>query len=114
MAYADIDAVNFSITQATNVSLVYTIDSYRPIAGEIVVTQLAFKSAFGFLLSFYTNPWVAEDGYSVAYGEMAAICGAVLILWIPLFFYGKAIRASTLQWPLMRWVRWDEDREVGE
>lgn len=35
--------VNFSIVQATNVSLVYTIDSYRPVAGEIVVCQMAFK-----------------------------------------------------------------------
>ena len=31
------------MTQATNVSLVYTIDAYRPVAGEIVVTQLGFK-----------------------------------------------------------------------
>lgn len=32
-----------AIVQATNVSLVYTIDSYRPVAGELAVTQLAFK-----------------------------------------------------------------------
>ena len=35
--------LSFSIAQATNVTLVYVIDSYRPIAGETVVTQLAFK-----------------------------------------------------------------------
>jgi hypothetical protein len=107
-------SVNFTITQATNVSLVYTIDSYRPIAGEIVVTQLAFKSAFGFLLGFYTNPWVDTHGYNVAYGEMAAICGGVLIFWIPLFIWGKTIRQKTLSWSVMKWVRWDVDREVGE
>ena len=106
--------VNFTITQATNVSLVYTIDSYRPIAGEIVVTQLAFKSAFGFLLSFYTNPWVDQHGYNVAYGEMAAICGGVLLFWIPFFIWGRKIRRATLSWPMMKYVRWDVDREVGE
>lgn len=106
--------INFTITQATNVSLVYTIDSYRPIAGEIVVTQLAFKSAFGFLLGFYTNPWVTEHGYNVAYGEMAAICAAVLVFWIPFFIWGKKIRQATLRWPMMKYVRWDVDREVGE
>ncbi|KAJ5112669.1 hypothetical protein N7532_000714 [Penicillium argentinense] len=109
-----IGLINFTITQATNVSLVYTIDSYRPIAGEIVVTQLAFKSAFGFLLGFYTNPWVEKHGYNVAYGEMAAICGGVLIFWIPFFFWGKKIRQITLSWSVMKWVRWDDDREVGE
>lgn len=35
--------LNFSIAQATNVSLVYVVDAYRPIAGETVVTQLGFK-----------------------------------------------------------------------
>lgn len=41
-------AVNFSIVQATNVTLVYTIDAYRPVAGEVTVTQLAFKCTFSF------------------------------------------------------------------
>ncbi|KAH7141089.1 major facilitator superfamily domain-containing protein [Dactylonectria macrodidyma] len=109
-----IGLINFTITQATNVSLVYTIDSYRPIAGEIVVTQLAFKSAFGFLLGFYTNPWVDKSGYAVAYGEMAAICGGVLIFWIPLFLWGKKLRQKTISWRIMKFVRWDVDREVGE
>lgn len=35
--------LSFAIAQATNVTLVYVIDSYRPIAGETVVTQLGFK-----------------------------------------------------------------------
>jgi hypothetical protein len=35
--------VNFSIVQATNVTLVYAIDAYRPVAGEVTVTQLGFK-----------------------------------------------------------------------
>jgi MFS family permease len=42
--------LSFSISQATNVTLVYVIDSYRPIAGETVVTQLAFKCETGPLL----------------------------------------------------------------
>ncbi|KAF5593887.1 major facilitator superfamily transporter [Fusarium subglutinans] len=106
--------VNFCITQATNISLVYTIDCYRPIAGEIVVTQLAFKSAFGFLLGFYTNPWVNEAGHQTAYGIMGAICGGVLIFWIPLFFWGHKIRVATLSWGIMKYAHWDIDREVGE
>lgn len=38
--------MSIAIAQATNVSLVYVIDSYRPIAGETVVSQLAFKCEF--------------------------------------------------------------------
>jgi len=35
--------LNFSVVQGTNVALVYTIDSYRPIAGEVTLTTMAFK-----------------------------------------------------------------------
>jgi hypothetical protein len=101
--------------QATNVSLVYTIDCYRPVAGEITVTQMAWKSAFGFLLSFYTNPWVQKSGYLNAYGAMAGISGGLIILGVPLFFWGARIRTATWRWALVRkFVHWNEDREVGE
>ncbi|OBT66823.1 hypothetical protein VE03_04074 [Pseudogymnoascus sp. 23342-1-I1] len=106
--------LNFSIVQATNVSLVYTIDCYRPIAGEVTVTSMALKSCFGFLLSFYTNPWIAKVGYLNAYGTMAGISVAVLLCGIPLYFYGKTIRHVSWNWSVVKLVHWDDDREVGE
>ncbi|TVY88518.1 putative MFS-type transporter [Lachnellula willkommii] len=106
--------LNFSVVQATNVALVYIIDGYRPIAGEVTLTTMGFKSAFGFLLSFYTNPWIAQAGYMHAYGEMAGISAAVLICWVPLYIWGKRIRHATWEWRIMKFVHWDEDREVGE
>lgn len=44
-------SVSFAIAQGTNVSLVYTIDAYRPIAGEVVVTQLAFKCEYSLVVN---------------------------------------------------------------
>jgi hypothetical protein len=38
--------LNFSVVQATNVALVYTIDAYRPIAGEVTLTTMGFKCAY--------------------------------------------------------------------
>lgn len=35
--------VNFSIVQGTNVALVYVIDAYRPVAGEITLAVMGFK-----------------------------------------------------------------------
>ncbi len=108
------DAVNFAITQATNVSLVYTVDAYRPVAGEVITTQLAFKAAFGFLLSFYTNPWIAESGYLDSFGAMAGISAAILFCWIPFYLFGKKVRHATIKWRIMKRVNWHLDREVGE
>ncbi|POR39623.1 Putative MFS-type transporter [Tolypocladium paradoxum] len=106
--------LNFSITQATNICLVYVIDAYRPVAGEITLAVMGFKSLFGFLLSFYTNPWINESGYQNAYGAMAGISAGVLIMWIPLYFCGKKVRHSTWKWPMVSFVHWNDDREVGE
>lgn len=108
-------AVNFAIVQATNVSLVYTIDCYRPVAGEITVTQMGFKSAIGFLLSFYTNPWVAKSGYLSSYGAMAGISGGILSLGMVFYFWGASIRRASWRWGIVRkFVHWNDDREVGE
>jgi len=107
--------LSFAIAAATNVSLVYTIDAYRPVAGEVIVTQLCFKACFGFLLSFYTNPWIAESGYSHAFGAMAGISAAVLAMWVPFYIWGKRIREASINWPVMRnMIHWHLDREVGE
>ncbi|KAI0600177.1 major facilitator superfamily domain-containing protein [Biscogniauxia sp. FL1348] len=106
--------LNFAITQGNNVCLVYVIDAYRPIAGEITLTILGFKAMFGFLLSFYTNPWVQQSGYLNAYGTMAAISGFIILMWIPLYIWGKTIRHVTWNWRLLSYFHWDDDREVGE
>ncbi|UKZ56044.1 hypothetical protein TrVGV298_009869 [Trichoderma virens] len=106
--------LNFSIVQAVNISMVYTIDSYRPIGGEVVVAQLGFKACFGFLLSFYTNPWIEQVGYSIAFGTMAAITGVVLLAGLLFYFFGKEIRHTSLRWQALRFVLWNKDRELGE
>lgn len=71
-------------------------------------------AAFGFLLSFYTNPWIAGSGYQNAFGAMAGISAAILLMWIPFYIYGKQIRHASLKWKVMKTVVWDVDREVGE
>ena len=46
---------------------------------------------------------------------MAGICGGVILMWVPLFFYGRRIREATLKWGVIQnLMRWDKDREVGE
>jgi len=101
--------------QATNVFLVNTIDSYRPVVGEIVVCQMAFKSAFGFLLAFYTNPWVGEASCSLTYSTMAGIPGGLISLGVIIYFFGKWIRRATGHWRYDRKLaHWNDDREVDE
>ncbi|KAK3394129.1 major facilitator superfamily domain-containing protein [Podospora didyma] len=106
--------LNFATVQGTNLCLVYVIDAYRPVAGEITLAVMGFKSLFGFLLSFYTNTWVKQSGYQSAYGVMAAISAIVILFAIPLYFWGKKIRHATWKWPIISYIHWNDDREVGE
>jgi hypothetical protein len=71
-------------------------------------------AAFGFLLSFYTNPWIESTGYTSSFGTLAGTCAAILVLWIPLYIWGKEIRIWSLGLSALQGVRWDADREVGE
>ena len=94
--------------------LVYVIDAYRPVAGEVTLAVMGFKSIFGFLLSFYTNPWVEQSGYLNAYGTMAAISAIIILGALPLYVWGKKIRHVSWNWPVISYIHWDDDREVGE
>ena len=100
----------FSVGQAINISLVYTLDAYSSVTGEVTIAQLAFKSIIGFGLSATTNTWIASAGLGLALSEMAAITAFVLLLAIPMFFYGARLRKASLEWKFVRFVRWSEDR----
>ncbi|QKX60210.1 uncharacterized protein TRUGW13939_07353 [Talaromyces rugulosus] len=105
---------SFGSSATIGITVVYTIDCYRPISGEVVVSQVVFKSFITFLMSFYANPWVNRDGYAGVFGAMAGFSFVVLALWIPLYIWGKQIRHATLKWRVMRRIHWDLDRETGE
>ena len=53
-------------------------------------------------------------GYLNAYGAMAGIASAVLLMWVPFYIWGKRIRYKTWHWSIMSYMHWDNDREVGE
>ncbi|KAF4629520.1 hypothetical protein G7Y89_g8627 [Cudoniella acicularis] len=96
--------LSFSSGQAINISFVYTLDAYSPVSGEVTIAQLAFKSIIGFGLSAATNIWIANSGLVLAFSEMAAITLFVLLLAIPLFFYGKRLRRWSLGWRAVTFV----------
>jgi MFS family permease len=103
--------INFSIVSGTNVAIVYAVDVYKPIANEALTAILAYKAAIGFLLSFYTNEWVARQGYQNAYGEMAAISAGLILFFLPLYYFGKRIRVSSLNWRATQYIKWHADRD---
>lgn len=84
----------------------------QPIGDEVVTATLAFKAVVGFVLGFYTNTWVVNEGYLPAYGEMAAIEAILLLTAVPMYFFGKRLRISSAKWGFLQWaIRWSDDRD---
>lgn len=110
-AAVSIALVNFSIVQATNVSLTYCVDVLKPIAGEMVITVLVFKSAVGFAIGAETNTWVDEEGYIKPFGIMTGIGVACMLPVFIFYYYGKRIRHASMEWKMTSWVGWHDDRE---
>ncbi|KZP09636.1 MFS transporter [Athelia psychrophila] len=101
----------FSTVAATNIAMMYAIDVYKPIAGEVVVAVVGFKGIIGFGLSFGTNLWVDSQGYQNAFGQMAAIAGVFLLGGLIFMFWGKKIRVASFEWRIVTWSKWHADRD---
>jgi hypothetical protein len=79
------------------------IDSYYPVAFEALLLVSGLKNMFAFGFSYGVIPWVKRSGYQAAFGEMVAIQTGVILLAIPLFFYGKQIRHKSAGWKVISW-----------
>ncbi|KAI4716390.1 MFS general substrate transporter [Aureobasidium sp. EXF-10727] len=106
--------ISVGIVGGTTAAMSYIVDAYRPIAGECVVSVMAFKAAFAFLIAFYTNTWLASDGPGAVFGTLAGIVFGWLALALPLYIWGKPLRQKSLEWKCIRLLQWDIDRETGE
>lgn len=102
---------SFTIVSGTVVALVYAVDSYKPITEEIVTCVLGYNALFGFLIAFYTNEWVGNEGYLRSFGEMGSISAAAFLFVIPLWIWGKRVRQASLTWSVFRLVQWHADRD---
>jgi hypothetical protein len=107
---ADIATVSFGSSAAISISVIYTIDSYRPICrgdcGEpgyllMYIISYLFRNRFAdfyiltnfmdnlaiiaFLMSFYANPWIDRNGYARAFSIMVGCSPPVPAFWIPIY-----------------------------
>jgi hypothetical protein len=79
------------------------VDAYAPIAPELLLIVSGLKQIFAFGLSYGVVPWITEEGYAKAFGEMAGIQVGIMLLGIPLYYFGKQIRHTSADWKLIIW-----------
>ncbi|KAL3478706.1 MFS general substrate transporter [Aspergillus californicus] len=85
----------FGLTALSNVVVTYAVDSYQHAAGEALVIVFVIRNTIAMLLALYTVDWQQATGVENAFGQMVAIQYFFLLFAIPMFYYGKRIRAWT-------------------
>ncbi|KAG6003961.1 hypothetical protein E4U21_001541 [Claviceps maximensis] len=77
----------------TVASSLYIVDAYRDLTIEGFTLMIIFKNIFSCVLTFYAYDWVISGGFQRVFMIVASIQMAICVLTIPLWIFGKRIRA---------------------
>ncbi|KAK5699467.1 hypothetical protein LTR97_005595 [Elasticomyces elasticus] len=89
-------AITYAILcSVPGITMTYVVDCYRPVSKETMTIITAAKNTFAFGLSFAVFPWIARDGLIKVSGYQVLIECVILLLTIPMYFYGSRLRVWT-------------------
>ncbi|OGM51302.1 putative MFS transporter [Aspergillus bombycis] len=88
-------AYYFCFVGVNIVTITYLLDSYPARAGPLLVIICAFRGIISFGTSYGTAPFVALHGYDGTFNTFAALTGFLALVGVPIFIWGKRIRAFT-------------------
>jgi hypothetical protein len=77
------------------------VDSYYPVSPDLILLIVGLKNVFGFGFSYAIIPWINAVGFKRLYGTLAGIEYAVILLGLPLWYFGKQIRHITGAWKII-------------
>lgn len=88
-------AYYFCFVGANIVAITYLLDSYPSRAGPLLIIICAFRGIISFGTSYGTAPFIESHGYDGAFGVFAALTGALGLIGVPVYLFGKRIRQFT-------------------
>ncbi|KAM0353565.1 hypothetical protein ACHAPU_001577 [Fusarium lateritium] len=74
-------------------SSLYIVDAYRDLAIEGFTIMIIFKNFFSFILTFFAYNWINQGGIERTMLAIASIQVVVCLLSVPMYIYGKRVRA---------------------
>lgn len=84
------------------IGLAYAVDCYKPITGELMVVTTVLKNTAGFSMSYWVPDLAKRDGFLTPLMVWYSFTAAVMLLAIPLYFWGKSLRRLTRNSPVHR------------
>lgn len=73
--------------------------------GEALVIIFVIRNTIGMLLSLYAADWIERQGTAAVFGEMTAVQVVSVLFAIPLYFWGRSLRAFTSSYGPMKRFR---------
>ncbi|KAF9870045.1 major facilitator superfamily transporter [Colletotrichum karsti] len=86
-------------------SSLYIVDAYRDLAIEGFTCMIIFKNIFSFGLTYSAYDWIIDGGIKPTMIAIASIQVVVCALSIPMYIYGKRVRAYFHQHDLLELTR---------
>ncbi|KAM0564422.1 hypothetical protein ACHAPJ_000635 [Fusarium lateritium] len=74
-------------------SSLYIVDAYRDLTIEGFTIMIIFKNFFSFMLTFFAYNWISDGGIERTMVSIASIQVGVCLLSVPMYIYGKRVRA---------------------
>lgn len=91
-------AYYFCFVGANIAGITYLLDSYPARTGPVLVVICAFRGIVSFGTSYAVQTFIDTSGYDGAFGAYAGLTALFGLLGVPVFLYGKKIRAYTGKW----------------
>ncbi|KAF2458787.1 serine/threonine kinase 16 [Lineolata rhizophorae] len=74
------------------IATTYAIDSYKPVAGSLMVAITVNKNVWGYGLSKFITEWAISDGFVAPIMTNSALCLVFCLFGILFYYKGKTIR----------------------
>ncbi|KXJ86470.1 putative MFS transporter [Microdochium bolleyi] len=87
-------AYYFCFVGANIVAITYLLDSYPARSGPLLIIICAFRGIISFGVVFGIPLFIQDKGYDGAFNTFGGLTGALGLLAIPLYIWGKWIRAK--------------------
>ncbi|CAG8196744.1 unnamed protein product [Penicillium olsonii] len=88
-------AAGIQVAALPAITSTYAVDSYKPVAGSIMVSITVNKNLWGYGFSKFITPWVEESGFVKPIMLNMTLATLWCLCAIPFYFYGKKCRGWT-------------------
>lgn len=102
--------VSFGVVTGGAVALAYTVDCFKEIAGESLITVIIIRNTIGFAFNFAINPWIDGMGLQNCFIFVSMLAFLTTMSFLVMSKWGKSLRKMSSK---KYWEYVSKDRGVS-